>query len=150
MATISPAGGGGGGGEAANGTYYILSDRDSVEAIKPILAERCGSLIDNKDNIATQRYNGTLATPPRPEQVVQYYRASTAALALEGYNNTAILSEDGGAPDVPLPTDINTELLNCLNRTLGEAIPLEENAALSQSPAPLAIFTIVGVLLAFM
>ncbi|KAH6918327.1 hypothetical protein BKA70DRAFT_1394021 [Coprinopsis sp. MPI-PUGE-AT-0042] len=133
----------------SNTTFRFLTDRDSVEAMKPILVQECGSMIQNNDNIATERYNGSTVTPPRPEQVVQYFRASTAALSLDGYNNTAIFEEEG-TPDVSLPANIDTSLLECLNKTIGDAIPLEDNAGLSHSPAPLAIFTIVGVLLAFM
>jgi hypothetical protein len=133
----------------SNTTFRFLTDRDSVEAMKPILAERCGTYIQNKDSIASERYNGSTVTPPRPEQVVQYYRASTAALALDGYNNTAIFEAEG-TPDVSLPAGIDNDLLTCLNNTIGEAIPLEESAGFIHSPAPLAIFTIVGVLLTLM
>ena len=59
---------------------------------------------------------------------MQYYRASTVALTLDGYNNTGAFSEDDNAPDTPLPTNIDTNLLNCLNTTIGEAVPLVDAA----------------------
>ena len=68
---------------------------------------------------------------PHPEQVVQYYRASSAALALQNYNNTAIFEEEG-APDIPLPANVDVQLLNCLNATIGTSIPIQaDSSALS-------------------
>ncbi|KAH6918314.1 hypothetical protein BKA70DRAFT_1246842, partial [Coprinopsis sp. MPI-PUGE-AT-0042] len=146
----------------SNTTFRFLTDRDSIDAMKPILVEKCGNFIQNKDSIATERYNGSTITPPRPEQVVQYFRGSTAALSLDGYNNTAIF-EDEGTPDVSLPANIDSDLLSCLNATIGEAIPLEDvvlqsiegtipqvgNAGFSTSPTPFAVLTIFGLLVAF-
>jgi hypothetical protein len=58
---------------------------------------------------------------------VQYYRASSVALTLDGYNNTGALAPEG-TPDTPLPTNIDTSLLDCLNQTIGLAVPLIDGA----------------------
>jgi len=63
---------------------------------------------------------------------VQFYRASSVALSLDGYNNTAALSDavtsgnagPGNVTDTPLPERHDAGLLNCLNTTIGDAVPL--------------------------
>jgi len=64
---------------------------------------------------------------------VQYYRASSVVLTLDGYNDTAALGENvTNAADpiyhVPLPNTTDTTLLNCLNETIGAAVPLADGA----------------------
>jgi hypothetical protein len=76
------------------------------------------------------------------EQAVQYYRASSFMLVLSSYNNTASLAPTDGnatAPaagiDIPLPIGTNTTFLNCLNSTIGEAVPIMD-AEVSNSMPP--------------
>ena len=52
--------------------------------------------MDGRDVFLTAAFTGYA---PRPEQVVQYYRASSAVLALQNYNNTSTFEEEG-TPDV--------------------------------------------------
>ena len=61
---------------------------------------------------------------PKPEQAIQYYRASSVVFTLDGYNNSATLSSNESVPDSPLPQHIDMDLLNCINRTIGSVIPL--------------------------
>ena len=63
-----------------------------------------------------------------PQQVIQYYRASSAVLTLDGYNNSATFSSNESASDSPLPQNIDTTLLECLNQTIGSAVPLVDGA----------------------
>lgn len=73
-------------------------------------------------------------TWPLPEQIIQYYRASTFALSLDGYNNTASLpanmpANNDTAPwplsqDSPLPAGLNSTFLVCVNTTIGASVPL--------------------------
>ncbi|KIY63113.1 hypothetical protein CYLTODRAFT_403692 [Cylindrobasidium torrendii FP15055 ss-10] len=76
----------------------------------------------------------------KPEQVVQYYRASSAALALDGFNNTAALSESEPEKNlnvvvpesVGIPvanTMVDIVLLACLNSTIGTTIDLADSAS---------------------
>ncbi|KAJ7693232.1 hypothetical protein B0H17DRAFT_933236, partial [Mycena rosella] len=75
----------------------------------------------------------TMGTPfgpgeiPHPEEAVQYYRARSVVLGLEGYNNTAIFSA-GYMTDVLLPTVDNT-LLDCANQMIGRAVPLVKTSS---------------------
>lgn len=67
----------------------------------------------------------------RPEQAIQYYRASSVVLTLDAYNDTALFisnasssPEDGDADHAPLPKWVDRYLLDCVNQTIGLAVPL--------------------------
>jgi hypothetical protein len=66
---------------------------------------------------------------PLEEEAVQYYRASSVVLTIDGYNNTAIFSPGDTTPDAPLPTTVDTNMLKCMNETIAEFVPLISNAA---------------------
>lgn len=64
-------------------------------------------------------------TQPRPEQALEYYRASSITLLLEGYNDTSALGDDANSTaPVPVPGWVDAALLDCLNDTIGAAAPL--------------------------
>jgi hypothetical protein len=81
---------------------------------------------------------------------VQYYRASTVALTLDGYNNSATFNDDNSNEDAmsPLPGGIDMDLLNCLNATVGEAVPLIDGAA-GLSPMGLGNMGMIGLVWMF-
>jgi hypothetical protein len=60
--------------------------------------------------------------------VVQYYRASSVSLAVDGYNDTSLFganaTADGDVPHTPLPAWVNASALACVNKTIGAAVPL--------------------------
>ena len=133
-----------------NTTFRLLSDNNTVTELVPIIKNNCSSSLGSGSPLPPTLYNDTLDTWPQPEQAIQYYRASSVALSLDGYNNTAALTVDGG-PDVPLPTNIDTTLLNCLNQTIGTAVPLISNGALSwQSPPTIGVFSMFWLMAYFL
>lgn len=73
-------------------------------------------------------YNSSDPTTPQPESAIGYYRASSVVLTLVGYNNSAALSSDPNAMNTPIPGGIDTTLGNCLNQTIGAAVPLVDGA----------------------
>ena len=111
-----------------NTTFYLVSDTDTANNMVSVLQQNCSSILNSAVSNTPVPYNADDPNSPKPEEVVQYYRASSAALALEGYNNTAQLSDNTSLPDIPLPTNIDTNLLTCLNETIGAAIPLVDAA----------------------
>lgn len=111
-----------------NTTFYLVADNDTATIMLPILQQNCSSVLSSGVSNTPVPYNLSDPNSPKPEEAVQYYRASSAALLLEGYNNTAQLSDNTSLPDTPLPTNIDTNLLNCLNQTIGAAIPLVDAA----------------------
>lgn len=70
---------------------------------------------------------------PQPEQAVQYYRASSIVLTLDGYNDSTALNASAGVNDTqtPLPSWVDTNLLDCLNQTISQAAPLVDGAPLT-------------------
>jgi len=111
-----------------NTTFYLVTDSNTATAMVTALQQNCSSVLNSGVSNTPAPYNISDPNSPKPEEVVQYYRASSAALMLEGYNNTAQLSDNTSLPDAPLPTNIDTNLLTCLNETIGAAIPLVDAA----------------------
>ncbi|KAJ7216274.1 hypothetical protein B0H12DRAFT_1032315 [Mycena haematopus] len=107
-------------------TFRLVSDNATVADLMTDVATNCSQFLTAADIAATlpTPFNRTV----EPEQVVQYYRASSVALTLDGYNNTAVFAPENSTTDTPLPTGIHTNLLRCLNDTIGLAVPLVNGA----------------------
>lgn len=113
-------------------TYRIIGDTVSVTAVFDALVANC-SVGNSSAGIAS--FSPSPTTWPLPEQIIQYYRASSFALSLDGYNNTAALpsnmpASNSSAPntltDTPLPSGLNMTFLQCVNLTIGASVPLVE------------------------
>ena len=117
----------------ASSAFSLLADLTTVKSIVPSVLDRCGNLLDATLPQTVAQANNTdpaTASSPQPEQVVQYYRASSLALGIDGYNNTAVFlntEDDGDAPDTPLPESTDWDLLRCLNSTIGSRILLVDS-----------------------
>ncbi|CAL1698963.1 unnamed protein product [Somion occarium] len=109
-----------------NSTFHVLSDNTTVAALITAISSNC--TIASNSSTAPSVLNSSDPFAPRPEQVVQYYRASSVALTLEGYNDTTALQENSTDPDVPIPSWVDGTLLDCLNQTIGAAVPLVDAA----------------------
>jgi hypothetical protein len=112
---------------ATNETYHLVGDAASVRAVLAAVIANCSA----------QDTTGQISTFDRaashPEQAVQYYRASSFALTLDGYNNSAALASNApkdnatalpSMADTPLPAYLNGTFLACLNATAAFALPL--------------------------
>jgi len=132
-----------------------MADNATIVSLIPDLTANCTSYLSNssappndlskKSTSFSPPYtfsNVTGPANPQPEQVIQYYRASTLVLTLDSYNNTATYAAEG-TPDTPLPAlgTKDAALLNCLNTTIGLAAPLVSSGRLSATmDTPLPIF----------
>jgi hypothetical protein len=103
--------------------FRVLADNVTVTDLITAIKANCSSNLRNSSSSTPSTYSDSLTALPQPEQAIQYYRASSVALALDGYNNTGTLGPDG-SPNTPLPSNIDTNLLDCLNQTIGAAVPL--------------------------
>ncbi|KZT24819.1 hypothetical protein NEOLEDRAFT_1134485 [Neolentinus lepideus HHB14362 ss-1] len=112
-----------------NTTLHIISDNTTVVSLLSSVQSNCSSLLSSSISSPVP-YNDSDPSAPRPEQAVQYYRASSIALTLDGYNDTAALTggNDTTQQDVPLPSWVNMTLLDCVNQTIGAAAPLISSA----------------------
>ncbi|KAF9076787.1 hypothetical protein BDP27DRAFT_1312584 [Rhodocollybia butyracea] len=107
--------------------YRILADNTTVVDLISDIHSNCSShLTSNSASSASSAiaYNSSAPDAPQPGQVVQYYRASSVALTLDGYNNSAVYSGTNTTADDPLPSGIDTTLLSCMNDTIGVSVPL--------------------------
>ncbi|KAJ6586467.1 hypothetical protein DFH09DRAFT_1143452 [Mycena vulgaris] len=128
---------------STNTTFRVSADNDTVTDLMADISANCSSFLVPSSVNVTRPMPFNLSAPDaqKPEQVVQYYRASSVALSLDGYNNTAVFMAENSTADTPLPTGIDTNLLVCLNTTIGLAVPLVDGApsALSVPSFGLAI-----------
>ncbi|KAG8735763.1 hypothetical protein FRC10_010171 [Ceratobasidium sp. 414] len=124
--------------------YHILGDLSSVTTVLNALTSNCtvaGGTIFNYDPTSDDLAHSL----PRVESIVQYYRSSSFALALDGYNNSAgsfsvaAISNSSQQlvtalpPATPLPSAINQAFLECVNTTVASSLPLVD-AGLSNLP----------------
>ncbi|KAG5720897.1 hypothetical protein E4T56_gene368 [Termitomyces sp. T112] len=120
-------------------TFRIISDNATVDALISDISSNCSSYFDAAgSSTSPSEYNGY----PVPEQVIQYYRASSVVLTLDGYNNSAVYAGEGAA-DSPIPSNTDTALLNCLNQTIGLAAPLSSGAI--HFRLPVSYLSLVGL-----
>jgi len=113
-----------------NSTFRVLTDALSLFSLMDEVIGACGPLVyqptTTRGHGLVAPYNHTVSSYLWPEQTIQYYRASSVALTLDHYNNTAVFLPEG-TPAIPLPKDLDTALLACLNDTIGGAVPLVED-----------------------
>ncbi|KAI0823482.1 hypothetical protein BC628DRAFT_1383403 [Trametes gibbosa] len=109
----------------SNTTFHVVADNSTVTALIASIDANC-TVAANSSTVPLA-FNGN-SSDPKPEQVVQYFRASSVALTLDGYNDTTALLDNSTAPPTPLPTNIDMTLLSCLNDTIGAAVPLFDDS----------------------
>jgi len=127
----------------SNSTFHVLSDNTTVTSLIGSVSANCSLGANSSTVVFPYNSNSTDPSQPRPEQVIQYYRASSVALTLDGYNDTSALAENQTAPDVPLPSWVDHTTLDCLNSTIGQAVPLIDNDASSLAIPTFGSFILV-------
>jgi hypothetical protein len=120
-------------------TYRILGDQSSVETVLQAIEMQCSTNTSDQYIVTFTGFDSDTfsnATLPKPEQVVQWYRGSSFALSLDGYNNSASLRSQmplnstdlslipALSADTPLPSNVDADFLACLNGTIGRSLPL--------------------------
>jgi len=114
---------------SASTTFHLLADNTTTYALIASIASNCTTYLASTSTLTMPvGLDQNAPGAPQPEQAVQYYRASSVVLTLDGYNNTGAFSDDDNTPDTPLPTTIDLNLLNCLNQTIGLNVPLVDGA----------------------
>ncbi|KAJ1301907.1 hypothetical protein OPQ81_000747 [Rhizoctonia solani] len=115
--------------------YRILGDQDSVATVLTALKSNCsvaGGTTFNYDPTSSDLAHAL----PRVESIIQWYRASSFALSLDGYNNSASAITPAALsnnthhlaaalpPATPLPSHLNRAFLDCVNYTTASSLPL--------------------------
>ncbi|KDN35134.1 hypothetical protein RSAG8_11822, partial [Rhizoctonia solani AG-8 WAC10335] len=140
--------------------YRLLGDRDSVNVILSTLRDECSAVGGDILDYDPAADNSSHALP-HVESIVQYYRASSFALSLDGYSNsvaavtpTALANNTGQLvtsllPPTPLPRSINPLFLDCINRTVGTSLPLLDSG-FDNLPGLMANRDLAGAMVACM
>jgi hypothetical protein len=121
--------------DSSNSTFFILADNTTTTSLIASIWANCTSFfstsLSTPSNSVPLPYNDTAPGAPQPEQAIQYYRASSVVLTLNGYNDIAALADNvtGPVDDALLPVNTDQNLLNCLNYTIGTAVPLIDSGA---------------------
>ena len=130
---------------SSNTTFHVMSDNSTVVALIASINLNCTAVLGAKSSKTPAPFRGA-SSEPRPEQAVQYYRASSVVLTLDGYNNTAALGLKGDAKPVALPAYVDKGLLDCLNHTIGESVPLFDAGASLHTPGVLNLVALACLL----
>ncbi|KAG8814070.1 hypothetical protein FRC17_001299 [Serendipita sp. 399] len=123
--------------------YWMIGDKESlvymtsklVDAcyISPAWARRFDPASSTATNGSTTNSIHVLTAQPRPENVIQYYRSSSFALAYPSYNNTFALTSSNPSTahdSTPLPDALlSSAFLKCVNETIGSTVPIADSLA---------------------
>ena len=142
-----------------NSTFHLISDNSTAISLVKSIADACSSNLNSNStgsqSITAYDPNSNNTSNPKPEEAVQYYRASSIVLTLDGYNDTTALSQNASTNtvDTPLPSWIDQNLLSCLNSTIGESAPLVDAqeaiaSAAHDIPIPVTLWLLIGSVLA--
>ena len=118
---------------SGNTTLRIVPDNSTATALAFIIGNNCSSLtIEGIAPVASSSNSSDNNPSPLPEQTIQYYRASSIVLTLDGYNDTDASQADP-ASHVPIPSWVNQTMLKCVNETIDAGAPLINASTLSAS-----------------
>ncbi|EJD40871.1 hypothetical protein AURDEDRAFT_115731 [Auricularia subglabra TFB-10046 SS5] len=117
-------------------SYHIIGDNNSVSQVLLELESKCHVFNSSVTPYDLTRPNNNL---PGPAQIVQYYRASSFALALDSYTG----SNDSAAA-LTLPSSIDQPFLLCLNSTIAAAVPILDAPASNHLSTVTIIWIVLG------
>lgn len=127
-----------------NTTFHVLSDNSTVTSLIQSIDANCSHYLSSSSSSSPVPFDVSSANAPQPQQAIQYYRASSVVLTLDGYNNSATFSSNANVTDSPLPSNMDMNLSVCLNQTIARAVPLVNGALPSLFVAPpLAVLAVV-------
>ncbi|KAF8902853.1 hypothetical protein CPB85DRAFT_1226853 [Mucidula mucida] len=105
-------------------TLRVVSDASTVASLITDIRVGCGNKFTM--SVAPNGVKGPFDYDPkvvRPESTIQYFRASSISLELDGYNNSAVFVVKDGAANTPFPV-MDANLTGCVIKTINEAAPL--------------------------
>ncbi|KZV89946.1 hypothetical protein EXIGLDRAFT_720847 [Exidia glandulosa HHB12029] len=105
---------------AAADVYFLIGDNDSVSSIGQALNKSSCSAT------AAPLVNYISNTDVDSSEIIQWYRASSFAFALQGFNATVTLSHSGanGTLQHDLPATLDLSFLGCINKTIADNLPI--------------------------
>ena len=99
--------------------FFFVSDNYTTNQVKEMLSKNCTSF--NVADPILLNSTGNI----QPGSVAQLYRGDTAALLIQGYDNTNEQRDNQTlVPNPPFPSNVSVGAWVCMNRTIGASIPL--------------------------
>jgi hypothetical protein len=136
-----------------NNTLYMIGDRDSVTTVISLLIDPHDyySYGCSVSDLAIVDMGWYSPPPIQFDNVIQWYRSSSFALAFDGYNNlyaVAPLNATAGldwSDSTPLPATLaSSPFLDCVNKTILAALPIVD-AETPSTPFPLVVIVAIVV-----
>ncbi|KAF7288589.1 hypothetical protein MIND_01425500 [Mycena indigotica] len=132
---------------SSSSTFHLVADNTTLSSLLAPITTNCSSFLASPSaNTTLSPFNSSALFP---EQVVQYFRASSVALTLDGYNNSAVFAAENSTSDTALPAGTDLALLACLNATIGQAVPLVSGAESQARMGMLWVVVLVAVVRVF-
>jgi hypothetical protein len=114
-------------GQVVNSTTLkVIADYFSAGVLAQAIDANCSDLIQSLAGTSPLAFDFNFTSDPdlpRPAEVIQYYRASTAALALAGFDQNMV-SGEGPSGQPSIPDWVGNEFVVCVNESIGQMIPL--------------------------
>jgi hypothetical protein len=118
------------------GQFYLIGDSSSVSLVDTALVVNCNTTdlipFTNLTNTVPDSDSSNTMFHPKATEIVQFYRASSFALALVGFNASVLPAVSDSAPYAGIPLDalpdyVDRPLLQCINRTIAFIIPIMDS-----------------------
>ncbi|OJA20082.1 hypothetical protein AZE42_02495 [Rhizopogon vesiculosus] len=127
-------------------TFHLLSKKREVAYLISSIQANCSSNLASSTSMFPSPFDDSASGCSWLEQVIQYCNDYSVVLTLDGYNNSNLNSPNTTTKS-PLPSGIDTTLLNCLNYTIGQAAPPFDGASMQfTSPPCLGVVSFVWIL----
>ncbi|KAF8996665.1 hypothetical protein BDQ17DRAFT_1364230 [Cyathus striatus] len=125
----------------SNYTLRITSDQMTINALSSDLSS-CATSSTGVKITSPAPVNSSSYDHPKPEEALQYYRASSVVLSLDSFNNSiAFSSNDSSMMYALIPAGINTTIVQCTNQTIGANVLLPNGSMINVSmPHSLVMF----------
>ena len=135
------------------GRFYLIGDSSSVSVAQVALTANCNatSLDEPFTALMYPIPDATNITHyPEAIDIIQFYRASSFALSLSGFNSS-VLPEGTVFADAALPNSVDRVFLQCINSTIGSTIPImdapDQHMTARTRVQTIALSSVMGVLL---
>ena len=132
------------------GRFYLIGDSSSVPLVQAALVTSCNAT--NLDEPLTKLVypipdRTNITNYPDATEIIQFYRASSFALALDGFNASALPDTTLSAVDA-LPASVDRAFLECINSTIASTIPIMDAPKKFKLSASTIVWIVFGSILA--
>jgi len=131
------------------GRFYLIGDSSSVSLVQAALITSCNATGLNEPftKLVYPIPNGANTTNyPDATEIIQFYRASSFALALDGFNASALPDTTLSAVDA-LPASVDRAFLQCINSTIASTVPIMDAPQKFKLSSDAIIYIVFGCII---